>query len=561
MVSGRVGSAIALLRERGPVPRMIVASLVVGSLVGVIVAGFERLTVEVLLDRLVERPLWQQATAPAIGLALTAVILRWVGDSATSSTSDEYVRAYHARTPNLPLRHLPAKFFAGVTTIGFGGAVGLEGPSVYIGSSVGQNIQSRLDRYFRREERKMLLTAGAAAGIAAIFQAPATGVIFALEAPYRDDVARRALLPSLLAAAASYTVFAVIVGTDSVLPFLGREQRELRLGDIGGGAVLGLLAGLGGRGFSAVIRRSKEMASELPVAWRVAVGGAVLATLAIASDALFEETVTVGPGFRALDWLTDPDRSLGLIAALFAFRVVATVTTIGAGGTGGLFIPLAVQGVIMGSFVGEVIDHTDTSLYPTLGLAAFLGAGYRAPIAAVMFVAESTGAGASYVVPALIAAAVSQLVAGSTSIAGYQESVRLGHLERRFTLPITSALTTDVFTSPPDATASEFVYVHVLGRRERVVPVVDSGRYLGMCSLEQLGTVDRDDWDTTTVGELMQTELPAAGPSWTLRDAVAAMEGADVELLAVVDADGNFIGVVRADDIVKLDEILDETGG
>jgi len=549
------------LRGRGPVPRMMVASLIVGGLVGLIVAGFETLTVKVLLEDLVARPLWQQAAAPAVGLALTALVLQWVGGGTSSSTSDEYVRAFHERSGRIPFRELPAKFLAGVTTIGFGGAVGLEGPSVYIGASVGQNLQERLDRLFRREERKMLLTAGAAAGIAAIFQAPATGVIFALEAPYRDDVARRALLPSLIAAAASYTVFAALIGTDPVLPFLGREQRDLRLADVGGGALLGLLAGLGGRGFASVIRRAKALASDAPAPWRVAVGGAILASLAIATDAVFDVTASIGPGFRAVEWLTDADRSLGLIAALFAFRVVATVTTVGAGGSGGLFIPLAVQGVIMGSFVGEVVEQTETSLYPTLGLAAFLGAGYRAPIAAVMFVAETTGAGASYVVPALIAAAVSQLVAGASSIAAHQQAVRLGHLERRFTLPITSALTTDVFTAPPDATASEFVYVHVLGRREREVPVVERGRFLGMCSLDLVSGIDRDEWDATTIGQIMRTELPAASPSWSLRDAVAAMEEADLDQIAVVDADGNFVGVVRADDIVKLDEILDETEG
>ena len=67
-----------------------------------------------------------------------------------------------------------------MATIGFGGAVGLEGPSIYAGSSIGLNLQERFSQYFRREETKVLLTAGAAAGVAAIFQAPATGVIFAI---------------------------------------------------------------------------------------------------------------------------------------------------------------------------------------------------------------------------------------------------------------------------------------------------------------------------------------------------------------------------------------------
>ncbi|MFQ5558408.1 MAG: CBS domain-containing protein, partial [Acidimicrobiales bacterium] len=138
---------------------------------------------------------------------------------------------------------------------------------------------------------------------------------------------------------------------------------------------------------------------------------------------------------------------------------------------------------------------------------------------------------------------------------------RLGHLEQRFTLPLTSILTTDVLTVPPDATVSEFVYMHVLGRRERVVPVVRAGSYEGLARLEDLSTIDRDDWETTTIESLMTTDLPTARPSWSLRDAVAAMESADIDMLAVTDDEGAFIGVVTEDDVIRLDEILDETGG
>lgn len=539
-------------------PRVVIASVVVGMAVGVVVAGFDKLTL-VILGRLSGQPLWLQALAPSVGLAVAAVLVRWGGAKSTS-TSDEYIRAFHERTPRLPLREMPAKLAAGVATIGSGGSLGLEGPSIYAGATVGQSFQERLSRTFRRDESKVLLSAGAAAGVAAIFQAPATGVIFALEAPYRDDLARRALLPALFAAAASYLTFVALLGTAPVFPLLGGIQFDLGISDLLGGALVGLAAGLGGRSFAWFVRFTKNTVTLAPLRWRLPAAGLGLAGLAVAADAVFDDPVTLGPGGRAVEWLTEDQRALGLIIVLFAFRMLATLTTLGGGGTGGLFIPLAVQGVVMGAAVGHVVGEPETSLYPTLGLAAFLGAGYRAPIAAVMFVAESTGS-TPYVVPALIAAAVSQLVAGSSSVASYQRSVRLGHLERRFTLPISSALSTDVLTVPPDATISEFVYVHVLGRRERAVAVVERGHYLGMCSMEGIAGIERSDWDITTVAEIMRSDLPAGSASWTLRDAVAAMESADIDVLPVVDSSGAFIGVVAADDILKLDEILDETGG
>ena len=478
---------------------------------------------------------------------------------------------------------------AGVATIGFGGALGLEGPSIYAGSTAGLAVHERFRRWLRREDVRILLTAGAAAGIAAVFKAPATGVLFALEAPYRDDVTRRALIPSLLAAATSYVTYINIIGPDSVIPFLNDPESRLglnlidaplftddglvwiardqlsalfsgvELNDIMGAVLLGVLAGLGGRFMAWLVRQAKSRARETSLILRLFVGGSLLAGLAVGADIAFDSPLTIGPGFRAMEWVVAPEHGLGLIALLFGLRIAATIVTLGAGGVGGLFIPLAVQGVILGAFVGQVVNADRPGLYPILGLAAFLGAGYRAPISAVMFVAESTGG--AFVVPALIAAAVSQLVAGSSSVAEHQQHVRLGHLERRFTLPVTAAMATEVLTVPPDATLSEFVFLHVLGRRERSVAVVDGGTYLGMISLTELSEIDRSEWDDTTVGSVLRTDLPAAKPSWTLRDAIGTMGDTDVDVLAVTDADASFIGVIREDDILKLDEILDETGG
>ena len=508
------------------------------------------------------------------------MILRYLGGKTTPATSDEFVRAFHEKNPRLSIRELPAKLLAGVATIGSGGALGLEGPSIYAGSVTGLAVRDRFQNWLRREDVRILLTAGAAAGVAAVFKAPATGVLFALEAPYRDDVNRKALLPSLLAAATSYVTYINLIGHDAVVPFLDNPQFRLgadsdqmwftandltamfsgvEAGDMLGALVIGIGAGVGGRSMAWLVRWAKSQSKSENFLPRILLGGVLLALLALWADFVFDAPLTIGPGQEAMSWVVNPDHGLGLIALLFGMRLAATVVTLGAGGVGGLFIPLAVQGVILGQFTGEILQAERPGLYPTLGLAAFLGAGYKAPIAAVMFVAESTGA--SFVVPALIAAAVSQVVGGKSSVAEHQQNVRLGHLERRFTLPITSALTTDVLTVPPDATTSEFVYLHVLGRRQRSVPVVDKDNYLGMISLSDLSEVERSSWDETPVSELLRNDLPVARPSWSLRDTVAAMEDYEIDVLAVTDESNAFIGVVYEEDILKLDEILEETGG
>ncbi len=94
---------------------------------------------------------------------------------------------------------------------------------------------------FRQDDAKVLMVAGAAAGIAAVFRAPLTGVVFALEVPYTQDVARRALLPALIAASTSYVTYVAILGTGRIFAISGSAAFDTR--DIVGGFAVGLLCG------------------------------------------------------------------------------------------------------------------------------------------------------------------------------------------------------------------------------------------------------------------------------------------------------------------------------
>ncbi len=80
-----------------------------------------------------------------------------------------------------------------------------------------------------------------------------------------------------------------------------------------------------------------------------------------------------------------------------------------------------------------------------------------------------------------------------------------------------------------------------------------------MCLLDDVSQVPRDAWDHTLVGEVLRDDLPTGRPSWTLRDALVAMDEADIDRVAVTDAAGTFVGEVRSAEIIGLDEILDDT--
>jgi chloride channel protein, CIC family len=175
-----------------------------------------------------------------------------------------------------------------------------------------------------------------------------------------------------------------------------------------------------------------------------------------------------------------------------------------------------------------------------------------------MFVAESTGR-PGFVVPGLIAAASAQLVMGRASVSTYQRAARTGILEQRVGLPVTSVLRTDAATVPPDATLQEVFSHHIVSVRLLVVPVVSGNRYLGMLHLHDLVGVDRDRWNDMTVSEVMRQDEPVGEVTWTLGQALGALEEADIDRMAITDQ-GGFVGVVTTGELLKLDEILDQTG-
>ncbi len=172
--------------------RVLVLSAVTGAITGLAITGFDWLTARTILEWVYGLPRLAQVLAPAVGLLLAFAALRWLGGNATPSTSDEYLRAYHDPDHPLDVRSFPARLLASIATLGFGGAMGFEGPSIYIGASIGASLERWFGRFLTRDDLRLLLVAGAAAGVAAIFKAPATGAIFAIEVPFQEDTAAHA---------------------------------------------------------------------------------------------------------------------------------------------------------------------------------------------------------------------------------------------------------------------------------------------------------------------------------------------------------------------------------
>ena len=160
--------------------RFIVYALL-GVVVGALVSLVDWLTVDVALGAVLSAPFWLKLVLPALGMLVVALITRyWPG--ADAKTSDAYVASFHSGSGAEGKALIP-KLVASFATIGSGGAVGMEGPAVVAGATIGQTLGDRLPGVLGERPRLVLLVAGAAAGIAAIFKAPATGVLFAIEVP------------------------------------------------------------------------------------------------------------------------------------------------------------------------------------------------------------------------------------------------------------------------------------------------------------------------------------------------------------------------------------------
>jgi len=528
-----------------------VLSALVGVATGLVVALIDTIIVDWTWGPLSRRGDWWIALLPLAAVGVSSLILQMNRERSTETT-EEYLRVFHDPEGRVRLASVPFRLAASIATIGLGGSMGLEGPSIYAGSAIGDAVERRFARRLSDRDRKVLLTAGAAAGIAAIFKAPLTGIVFALEVPYRDDLARRALVPAMVAAASSYVVFASLIGTRPLFPI---SAAPLRLADLGGAVVVGIGCGIGARIFVALHRALGAAARRVPYALRPLAGGAIVAAMGGISIALFSRPFALGPGYEPILRAARGSIGPGLVMALLAIKMLATSATAAGNGVGGLFFPSVMMGAALGGALGHVVPGP-ASLFAVVGIAAFLGGAYKVPLAGVAFVAETTGA-PGYVIPGLIAAAIAYLASGDTSLSHRQRARRVIDVGSRLDMHVSDAMSREWIEVPPDATLHELATRYAIAARSRTMVVATDGRYVGMVTLGSLGDVPQEAWPTTPVREILTREHPTLRAPQHLNDALAAMRGAGVERAAVLDGE-TISGVLSTGDVIRIENVLQE---
>lgn len=393
--------------------RMVAASAVVGLATGVLILAVKSL-VEKANKELLKADPWTISVILMAGVVATVLIVQWFAGR-SASTTDRYIEQFHDESAPIDVRNAPGRLVASVTTGASGVPMGLEGPAVYAGSAVATAVR-RWPGVFASVDVHSLMVAGAAAGVAAVFKAPLAGVLFALEAPYRRTFVHSAVLPALVGSTVGYLTLIAVKGAE---PELALGGVEITVGYIFGAAALGVICGLAARGFAFLINKAEQYSTRQPAIVRGLVAGALLVGLYLLGRAATDENVAITAGFNAAEWALDPDNSVPLLLLVLGIRVVVTSVAVGGGMVGGLFVPLVAMGAIVGALVADVASVEETTLYVIVGAAAFLGAGYGTPLAAVAFVAEITGL-PGFIIPGLVAVAAAQLMMSNRTVSPAQ---------------------------------------------------------------------------------------------------------------------------------------------
>lgn len=352
-------------------------------------------------------PLWRLLLPVATGLLLGLIFDRLA--PGTRQVGITHV-LYCLRAPGqrrLPLRNLVTQFCAAIAAIVGGHSVDREGPAVHIGAASASLIGRGLRRGASTEQDITLAACGAAAAIAAAFNTPLAGVVFAVEVLHvRYEVGR--FLPVIVAA----VVGAVTSRALSLIePGLGPAPEDLalhwELADLVGlGAAIAVLAIL----FTALSAALAQHALRWRCAVAFPVAGSVVGLLG-----LWRPEV-MGMSYDTLGWLLQGQGDLLLVLSLTLAKLVASVVAVGLRVPGGLIGPTLFIGGAAGSAVGFILGmaspagSTSPAFYATIGMAAMMGATLRAPLAALTGLLELT-ASPSIILPGMIAIATAELLA------------------------------------------------------------------------------------------------------------------------------------------------------
>jgi CIC family chloride channel protein len=357
---------------------------------------------------------WLLIVLPGLGaLAGGAISTLWAPET-RGGGSDAIIEAFHTKDGVVRRRVPLVKTLASVLTLGLGGSGGREGPTMQIGGSIGSLVGRALNVTIR--ERRILLVAGTAAGMAAVFRTPLGAALLAVEVLHRDDFESDALVPAVLASVVSYSVFISFYGESTL--FAHATRYPFVPGHLPLYALMSVVVSIVANGFLGSLRSVQTFTKRMVEARRVpswvtpGLGGLALGVFATPIVMLIGPHVgragqglgILGGGYGAAQvaitgaaWFPEGWRGVELLLMLGVVKIVATSLTVGSGGSAGDFGPSLVIGGIFGGAFGRIAGlllhdpRIDPGAFALVGMGVLYGGLAHVPIASLVMVCELAG--------------------------------------------------------------------------------------------------------------------------------------------------------------------------
>jgi len=539
------------------IQKWLLVAPIIGVVTGLVITGITLLILGVIWPRVLPFYLahhWAIVPGLLIGFLITGLIMQYRTPDPDEHSTEEIVRSYHEHQGDIDIGPFWWKLLAAVTTVGSGGSAALEGPSIYSGGAIGSWLWTKLRRFgLEARDRRIMLISGAAAGMSAVFRAPLTGIVFALEMPYKDDLAHEALLPSLIASVVAYATLVSIVGAEPLFGFAGSTSFRTR--DIWWSALLGAGIGLIAIVFDITFRRVRVLFVTTPIPhWlKLVIGGLGTGLCGLAFVTIYNgPLIPVGPNYEAVRYVLKHPLPTEVLLAFVVLKLIATIFSLGTGGVSAMFVPLLLVGGAIGNAYAQSVVHAPThDLYAAVGMAAFIAAGYKTPLTAVVFVAETTG-GHSYIIPSLISAAVAYAISGEASVSGDQHLHETAKLADLSGMVVRDVIQRRVISVPATTKIREFVETVAAHHRHTIFPVYENDKPIGTIAVSDLSQVAPKDWEKATVGEFADRDAIRVSDDCELSEALRLLVAErGPQMLLITDSADTLLGVITKTDVLR----------
>lgn len=504
---------------------------------------------------------------PIIGIMLTVFVVKRVLGGTIEKGTSQILYAVAKKASIIPKKQMYAQIITSSLTVGLGGSAGLESPIVVTGAAFGSNYAQNYKLSYK--DRTLLIGCGVAAGIAAAFNAPIAGVLFAIEV-LLVDVSIAAFTPIMIAAATGALVSVIALDETILLSF--KQQQSFDYHNIIFYILLGLFTGFMSIYYSRNFQRVEHFFTKLKLSpyKKALFGSSILAILIFIFPTLF------GEGYETIKSLSDNDPGKLLENTLFSgfrdnswalllfvgctmmVKVFASGITLGSGGNGGNFAPSLFLGSYLGFFFSKFINLIGLAKLPVsnftlVGMAGILSGLFHAPLTAIFLIAEITG-GYSLMIPLMIVSSISFAISRRFE----KHSIDVKNLAKKghaftsnkdtnilSTLETNSIIQTDFLTITPDENLEKLVDL-ISHSNQVIFAVVDKENQL--MGIVHFNTIREIIFNTyrvkyTMVKDIMMQPSETVTPDDSMESVMNKFEKSKVTFLPVLK-NGQYYGFI-----------------